>query len=39
MGSSIGEVTPRLDIVFNLEVDKWSGGMLQLNILDFAPVG
>lgn len=39
MGSHIEEVTPRLDIVFNLEVDQWSGGMLQLNVLDFAPAG
>ena len=38
-GQYIEEVAPRLDIVFNLEVDQWSGGMLQLNILDFAPVG
>ncbi len=37
-GNLIGEVTPRLDIVFNLEADHWAGGgMLQLNILDFAP--
>lgn len=40
MGDLIEEVTPRLDIVFNLEADRWSGGgMLQLNILDFTPVG
>lgn len=38
MGRLIGEVTPRLDIVFNLGVDLWGGGeTLQLNILDFAP--
>jgi single-stranded-DNA-specific exonuclease len=38
MGHLIGEVTPSLDIVYNLEVDQWRGGtMLQLNILDFAP--
>ena len=38
MGNLIGEVTPRLDIVFSLEVDLWRGGEeLQLNILDFAP--
>ncbi len=37
MGHLIDEVTPRLDIVFNLEVDRWRGGeALQLNILDFA---
>ena len=38
-GHLIGEVTSRLDVVFNLEVDQWSGGTLQLNILDFAPAG
>jgi single-stranded-DNA-specific exonuclease len=39
-GHLVEEITPRLDIVFNLEVDQWSGGgMLQLNILDFAPAG
>ena len=38
MGQLIGEVTPRLDIVFSLGVDMWGGGKtLQLNILDFAP--
>jgi len=38
MGHLIGEVAPRLDIVYNLEVDQWRGGKtLQLNILDFAP--
>ncbi len=37
-GNLIGEITPRLDIVFNLEADHWAGGgTLQLNILDFAP--
>ncbi|MBE0415456.1 MAG: single-stranded-DNA-specific exonuclease RecJ [Dehalococcoidia bacterium] len=37
MGNLIDEVAPRLDIVYNLEVDQWRGGeMLQLNILDFA---
>jgi single-stranded-DNA-specific exonuclease len=39
MGRFIDEVTPLMDIVFNLEVDQWSGGTLQLNILDFAPAG
>jgi single-stranded-DNA-specific exonuclease len=38
-GRKMGEVTPRLDIIYNLEVDQWAGGgTLQLNILDFAPV-
>ncbi len=40
MGSFIEEVAPRLDLVFNLEVDRWGGGgTLQLNVLDFAPSG
>jgi single-stranded-DNA-specific exonuclease len=38
MGQRIDEVTPRLDIVFKVEVDLWGGGnTLQLNILDFVP--
>lgn len=38
LGNLIDEVAPLLDIVYNLEVDRWRGGeMLQLNILDFAP--
>jgi len=38
LGKLIDEVTPRLDIVYNLEVDRWRGKeMLQLNILDFVP--
>ncbi|MFQ5924734.1 MAG: single-stranded-DNA-specific exonuclease RecJ [Dehalococcoidia bacterium] len=38
MGHLIDEATPHLDIVYNLEVDRWRGQeMLQLNILDFAP--
>jgi len=38
MGHLIDEVTPRLDIVFNLEVDQWRGReALQLKILDFVP--
>lgn len=38
MGHLIDEGTPHLDIVYNLEVDRWRGEeMLQLNILDFAP--
>jgi len=38
MGHLIADVTPQLDIVFNLEVDLWGGGeTLQLKILDFAP--
>ena len=38
LGNLIDDITSRLDIVYNLEVDRWRGqGMLQLNILDFAP--
>jgi single-stranded-DNA-specific exonuclease len=38
MGQLVGEVTPRLDIVFKVDVDLWGGGeKLQLKILDFAP--
>ena len=38
LGNLIGEVSPRLDIVYNLGIDRWRGDeMLQLNILDFAP--
>ncbi len=38
LGNLIDDITSRLDIVYNLEVDRWrGGGMLQLNILDFAP--
>jgi single-stranded-DNA-specific exonuclease len=38
MGSFASEVTQRLDIVFNLQIDEWRGrAALQLNIIDFAP--
>jgi len=38
LGDHLAEVSPRLDIVFNLEVDRWGGAeRLRLNILDFAP--
>jgi len=38
LGSHLAEVSPRLDIVYNLEVDRWGGAeRLRLNILDFAP--
>lgn len=40
LGSLASEVTPLLDIVYNLEVDQWRGQeTLQLNILDFTPAG
>jgi len=39
LGHYLAEVSPRLDIVYNLEVDRWKGeGKLRLNVLDFAPV-
>jgi len=38
MGLCLGEISPFLDIVYNLKVDRWRGEeRLQLNILDFAP--
>jgi single-stranded-DNA-specific exonuclease len=38
MGALAAEVTPRLDVVYNLAVDNWrEQPLLQLNILDFAP--
>ena len=39
-GNYLTEVTSPLDIVYNLEIDRWGGGeRLRLNILDFAPSG
>jgi single-stranded-DNA-specific exonuclease len=36
LGRHLSEVSPRLDIVYNLEVDNWGGNeRLRLNILDF----
>jgi len=38
LGNLLAEVTPEIDIVYNLAVDQWGGQkMLELNILDFAP--
>ena len=38
LGSCLPEIASLLDIVYNLEVDRWNGGgRLRLNILDFAP--
>ena len=38
MGKFVKEVTPRVDIVFNLQINEWRGrASLQLNIIDFAP--
>ncbi len=40
MGGSLSEVSSPLDVVYNLEVDRWGGGeRLRLNMLDFAPAG
>lgn len=37
-GECLSEVSSRVDIVYNLEIDWWGGeGKLRLNILDFAP--
>ncbi len=38
LGDCLSEVSPRLDIAFNLELDRWGGEeKLRLNILDFTP--
>ena len=38
LGNYLAEVASPLDIVYNLEVDRWGGEeRLRLNILDFAP--
>jgi len=38
LSNHLAEVSPHLDIVYNLEVDRWGGEeRLRLNILDFAP--
>ena len=38
LGGYLAEVSSQLDIVYNLEVDRWGGkDRLRLNILDFAP--
>ena len=38
LGNYLAEVSSPLDIVYNLEVDRWGGEeKLRLNILDFAP--
>ena len=40
LGCYLAEVSPRLDIVYNLEIDCWGGiEKLRLNLLDFAPAG
>ncbi len=38
LGSSLNELAPYLDIVYNPTLNRWSGEeALQLNILDFRP--
>jgi len=38
LGNYLAEVSSLLDIVYNLEIDRWGGEeRLRLNILDFAP--
>ena len=38
LGNYLAEVSPLIDIVYNLEADKWGGEeRLRLNILDFSP--
>jgi len=40
LGGYLAEVSSRLDIVYNLELDCWGGiEKLRLNLLDFAPAG
>ena len=38
LGNSLPETCPPLDIVYNLEIDRWGGEeRLRLNIQDFSP--
>ena len=38
MGNYLSAVSSSLDIVYNLEIDRWGGEeRLRLNMLDFAP--
>ena len=38
LGNYLAEVSPLIDIVYNLEVDRWGGEeRLRLNIIDFSP--
>jgi single-stranded-DNA-specific exonuclease len=38
MGEHLAEITRPIDIVYNLEIDRWGGNeTLRLNLLDFAP--
>ena len=38
LGNYLAEISSHLDVVYNLEIDRWGGKeRLRLNILDFAP--
>jgi len=38
LGSCLADIAPVMDIVYNLEIDRWQGKeTLRLNIMDFAP--
>jgi single-stranded-DNA-specific exonuclease len=38
LGGYLGEISPQMDIVYNLEIDRWGDKeRLRLNIIDFAP--
>jgi single-stranded-DNA-specific exonuclease len=40
LGCYLAEISPHLDIAYNLEIDRWQGKeKLRLNILDFVPSG
>jgi single-stranded-DNA-specific exonuclease len=40
LGCYLAEISPQLDIAYNLEIDRWQGReKLRLNILDFMPSG
>jgi single-stranded-DNA-specific exonuclease len=39
LGDCIREVMTPLDIVYHVEIDRWNGSQLRLNIMDFAPSG
>jgi single-stranded-DNA-specific exonuclease len=39
LGSCLTEVSPFIDIVYNLEIDKWGGDeKLRVSVIDFSPV-
>lgn len=40
LGGSAQEITPHLDIAYNLDLDRWNGEeKLRLSLIDFAPSG